>query len=147
MTPERVQRAVHEVLGVTPELQRGPVRRKPVAFARHVAMTISYRLPSRPSLHEVSRAFGRTDHTTVMFALRKIDKAAKLDAAVADVLERVRAIVCPGLAEPLPQVEVGEMSVWYERDNAPAPKLPRTVAEMRAAAFAAAYARAKGKAA
>lgn len=57
----------------------GPDRHLSVAFARHVAMFIA-RMHTRASYPELGRSFGRRDHSTVMSAVRKIERRIPEDA-------------------------------------------------------------------
>lgn len=61
-------------------------RHKSVAFARQVAMYLC-RQRLKSSFPELGRAFGNRDHTTVMSAVRKVEKLLKFDPQVKAHLE------------------------------------------------------------
>lgn len=67
--------AAARVTGVRPEQIRGPSRRADIVAARHVAMWLARRLEPRASLPAIGHAFGGRHHTTVMDAIRKIERA------------------------------------------------------------------------
>jgi chromosomal replication initiator protein len=57
-----------------------------VVRPRHVAMYLAKSLTSN-SLPEIGRRFGGRDHTTVMHAVRKIERTCADDPALRDELE------------------------------------------------------------
>ncbi|MCL2777675.1 MAG: chromosomal replication initiator protein DnaA [Polyangiaceae bacterium] len=63
-------------------------RHKSIAFARHVAMYLcKHRL--KCSFPELGRAFGNRDHTTVMNAVRKVDRLRSCDPGVRAHLDAI----------------------------------------------------------
>jgi chromosomal replication initiator protein len=64
-------------------------RRPVVARARKVAMRVVRELTGH-SLPEIGRAFGGRDHTTVLSALRSIDREIAADPALAAVVDSLR---------------------------------------------------------
>lgn len=70
---EAIQRIVAEKLGIHVDLIVGPRRDKSITYARHVAMYL-VRKKTNASYPEIGRAFGNRDHTTVMSAIRKIER-------------------------------------------------------------------------
>ena len=82
-TIDEIQAAVCERYGL-PILEMSSSRRdREVARPRQVAMYLSKQLTPR-SLPEIGRRFGGRDHTTVIHAVRQIEKLRKLDPALDD---------------------------------------------------------------
>jgi chromosomal replication initiator protein len=89
-TVAAVQRAVARHFGVTEEALRGKRRTSTVALARQVAMYLSKQVEGL-SYVEVGRRFGSRDHSTVLFAVRKIERLLESDPAVAEAVGAIRA--------------------------------------------------------
>jgi chromosomal replication initiator protein len=85
-----IQQAVAQRLGVTLEAMLSPTRAAPVARARQLAMYLTRELTDL-SLPAIAAVFNRRDHTTVMHAIRKVDRRALEDAALSRTLEELRA--------------------------------------------------------
>lgn len=64
-----VVRLVSDLTGIPADKIMGPIRRKDVAHARQSAMYILRELTPM-STSEVARIFGKSDHTTVMYAVQ-----------------------------------------------------------------------------
>ena len=66
-------------------------RRRPanLAFPRQVAMYLAKTLTLR-SLPEIGRRFGDRDHTTVLHAIRKIDKEVGENPRLKDEIEELK---------------------------------------------------------
>lgn len=82
---ERVVKVTSEVTGV-PVLELLSKRRTN-ATERHIAMYLSVRLLGC-SYPEVGRAFGR-DHTTVMYAVKKLDKRGRGRTKTSRILKEI----------------------------------------------------------
>jgi chromosomal replication initiator protein len=67
-------------------------RARAVARPRQVAMYLSKNL-TRKSLPEIGRRFGGRDHTTVLYALRKIEELKLVDSGLADDIELLRRML------------------------------------------------------
>lgn len=67
-----VIQAVATEAGLTPTDITGDRRSKRLVLPRHVAMALARELTSQ-SLPTIARAFGDRDHTTVMYALRRVE--------------------------------------------------------------------------
>jgi chromosomal replication initiator protein len=83
-----VQRAVADRLGVSVAALLSPSRVAPVAQARQIAMYLTREL-THLSLPAIAKAFNRRDHTTVMHAIRKVERRALEDAALSRTLEQL----------------------------------------------------------
>lgn len=82
----QVRVAVH--LGIAVTDITGNVRSKSVAYARHLAMYACRRL-TRASYPELGREFGNRDHTSVIFAVQKIDRLMRDDARAREDLRAI----------------------------------------------------------
>ena len=86
---DRIQRHVAEQLDVpVEEILARNRRAASVAKARQLAMYLSRRLTDA-SLPAIASAFNRSDHTTVMHAIRKVEERSLADPALARRLERL----------------------------------------------------------
>ena len=83
-----VQRAAAERLGISVDAILSPSRTAPVAKARQVAMYLTREL-TELSLPAIAAAFNRRDHTTVIHAIRKVERRAVEDAGLSRVLEEL----------------------------------------------------------
>jgi len=63
-----------------------------MVFARQVAMFMAKKLTSQ-SLPEIGRRFGGRDHTTVLHAVRKIERLVGTDPQLAATVERIASII------------------------------------------------------
>ncbi|MGE3770080.1 MAG: chromosomal replication initiator protein DnaA [Bdellovibrionales bacterium] len=90
VTIDDIQRRVAEHFNIKLTDMTSPRRARAVARPRQVAMYLAKTLTTR-SLPEIGRKFGGRDHTTVLHAVRTIDKLCREDQTLADdvtVLER-----------------------------------------------------------
>ncbi|HKH23324.1 MAG TPA: chromosomal replication initiator protein DnaA [Solirubrobacterales bacterium] len=88
-TAAAVQEAVAAELGITTETMLSPSRAAPIASARQLAMYLTRELTDL-SLPAIAAAFNRRDHTTVLHAIRKVERRALEDAGLSRALERIR---------------------------------------------------------
>ncbi len=84
-----VQQAVAARLGLSLDALLSPSRAAPVARARQIAMYLTRELTDL-SLPAIAQAFNRRDHTTVIHAIRKVERRALEDAALSRTLEQLR---------------------------------------------------------
>ena len=70
-------------------------RTQVVVRPRQIAMYLSKKLTPR-SLPEIGRRFGGRDHTTVLHAVRKIDKLADEDKTLAQEIELLKRLIMEG---------------------------------------------------
>ncbi len=75
---EKIQKEVANYFAVNINEILGNSRKKKVVIARQIAMYLS-RILTDKSLNEISRAFKKKDHTTVLNAIEKIDKGIEKD--------------------------------------------------------------------
>ncbi len=82
--PERhsidsITRRVGEYFQLEPERMQSRYRGRNIAWPRQVSMYLARQL-TRLSLGQIGKYFGRRDHTTVLYACRKVEKAITDDA-------------------------------------------------------------------
>ena len=90
VTIEEIQKAVIEHYAIRMADMTSARRSRSIARPRQVAMYLAKQLTPR-SLPEIGKRFGGRDHTTVMHAVRQIEKLAQEDSQIAtdlDVLKR-----------------------------------------------------------
>ncbi len=80
---EDIQKKVAEHYNVKISELRGSRRAQAIARPRQVAMYLSKQLTPF-SLPEIGRSFGGKDHTTVMYAVRKIEELMDINATLAE---------------------------------------------------------------
>ena len=89
ITIEEIQRRVALHYNIKSSELRSNRRSQAVVRPRHVAMYLSKQLTTR-SLPEIGRKFGKRDHTTVMYAIRRIEELRPKDPTLEEDLERLR---------------------------------------------------------
>jgi chromosomal replication initiator protein len=89
VTIDEIQKAVIDHYGLRLADMGSARRARAVARPRQVAMFLCKQLTPR-SLPEIGRKFGGRDHTTVMHAVRTIEKLAAEDGQLADDLDAIR---------------------------------------------------------
>src|SRR5512132_8669 len=83
-----IQAAVATTLGLSVDDILSPSRAAPAARARQLAMYLTRKLTDL-SLPATARAFNRRDHTTVLHAIRKVERGALQDAGLSRTLEEL----------------------------------------------------------
>lgn len=86
---EEVKRAAAEILNVSAAQLEGRSLRHPIVLYRQACMAASVALGE--SLSNVGRMFGGRDHTTVLNAMRKVEKDRNVRYWSARVFERADA--------------------------------------------------------
>ncbi|MEI8295976.1 MAG: helix-turn-helix domain-containing protein, partial [Alphaproteobacteria bacterium] len=86
LTIEDIQKRVAEFYRIKLSDMQSPRRSQTLVRPRQVAMYISKQYTTR-SLPEIGRKFGGRDHTTVLYAVRKIDELRGTDHEFAQDLE------------------------------------------------------------
>jgi chromosomal replication initiator protein len=87
-TMEDIIRAVTERFGVKLSELQSKKRSNAIAYPRQVAMTLARRL-TRMSLEDVGSYFGGRDHSTVLHAVRKIDRLVEEDVEVRAMIQQM----------------------------------------------------------
>ena len=67
-------------------------RSRPLARPRQIAMYLTKKLTTR-SLPEIGRKFANRDHTTVIHAVKTIDKLLKNDEKMRNNIEEIKSII------------------------------------------------------
>lgn len=88
LDPRQVQEAVAARLELSVDDLLSPSRTARVARARQLAMYLTRELTDL-SLPAIAQAFNRRDHTTVLHAIRKVERSALEDATVSRTLEEL----------------------------------------------------------
>jgi chromosomal replication initiator protein len=89
---EEIQKKVASYYNINPRDMRSSKRTRTIAFPRQVAMYASKELTTM-SLPEIGELFGGRDHTTVLHAIRKINKMRKESTDFDEEIERVLTIL------------------------------------------------------
>ncbi len=89
VTIEEIQKAVVEHFAIRFADMSSSRRSRAVARPRQVAMYLAKMLTPR-SLPEIGKKFGNRDHTTVMHAVRQIEKLCAEDRSLADDVEQLK---------------------------------------------------------
>ena len=67
-------------------------RSSDIAFPRQIAMYLAKQLTGQP-LVEIGKAFGGRDHTTVIYAINKIETAVKTDPNTRTIVDNIRKMI------------------------------------------------------
>ena len=86
---EEVQRAVAEHFDVRIADLRGRSRQRQVAHPRQIAMYLCKTLINTLSLNEIGEAFGGKDHSTVIYACRRVSREIEKDPTTRQTIMRL----------------------------------------------------------
>jgi chromosomal replication initiator protein len=89
ISPDAVIKAVADYYSVKPSDLRSERKHKVVALPRQVAMYL-IRSMTRCSLPDIGLRFGGRDHTTVMYAVKKIEKKVREDVSLRNIVDALR---------------------------------------------------------
>jgi chromosomal replication initiator protein len=89
ITVGRIKHASARFFGIKESELSSSRRSRSVAFPRQLAMYLSRRLTSA-SFSEIGMVFGKRDHTTVIYAYRKIEKLLRTDSECRSLVEGLR---------------------------------------------------------
>lgn len=89
LSPEDILKAVAEHYGLKLEEIRGAGRRKEVVIPRQVAMYL-IREMTHASLPEIGQFFDGRDHTTVLYAIQKIQESLDTDPGLQQVIKAIK---------------------------------------------------------
>ena len=84
-----ILRATCRVFSITMSELTGQQRHRTVSVPRHIAMWLATK-HTEMSLPQIARHFNKRDHTTVMYARRKIEWLRLSDPAVGAAIKRIR---------------------------------------------------------
>lgn len=88
VTVERIITEVAKTFSVTAEDVRSKKRTSQISTARQVSIYVAREITQLP-MTSLGEEFGGRDHTTVVYALQKIEKAMKKDAHFKDMVEDI----------------------------------------------------------
>ena len=86
LTIESIQRMVAEHFDLTPQLLIGKTRKQEIAGPRQIAMYLSKKL-TNSSLKVIGLHFGNRDHSTVIHAVRAVEKKRSQDPGFSHIVE------------------------------------------------------------
>ena len=89
VSPDQIQKAVAEHYGVKVSELRSDRKHKVVAMPRQVAMFLMREM-TRCSFPDIGKQFGGRDHTTAMYAVKKIEKKLADDVSLRNTLDTLR---------------------------------------------------------
>lgn len=89
---ETIQTKIASYFNINPREMRSGKRSRTIAFPRQIAMYATKELTTL-SLPEIGELFGGKDHTTVLYAVRKIDKMRKESEEFDDEINRIMALL------------------------------------------------------
>jgi chromosomal replication initiator protein len=92
VTIEEIQKRVAEHYGIRLADMQSARRARAVARPRQVAMYLAKQLTPR-SLPEIGRKFGGRDHTTVIYAIRKVEELRTADPSLSEDIETLRRLL------------------------------------------------------
>ncbi len=94
--PVTIKRIISEVgrtYGISPEDIEGPMRTTPISNARKVAIYVVREITQLP-LQEIGAKFNNRDHSTIVYALKDVEKNMKKDShykgIVEDIIKNIR---------------------------------------------------------
>jgi chromosomal replication initiator protein len=91
-TIDVIKKATLKVFPINKTDLEGPSKMQAYVYPRQIAMYLC-RTMTRKSFPQIGRAFGKRDHTTVLYAFRRIKKAVPGDVRIAEDVAKVEAIV------------------------------------------------------
>jgi chromosomal replication initiator protein len=89
VSPDTIIKAVADLFGVKVSELRSERKHKVVAMPRQLAMYL-IRSMTRCSLPDIGQRFGGRDHTTVMYAVKKIEKKLREDVSLKNTVDALR---------------------------------------------------------
>jgi chromosomal replication initiator protein len=87
-----VKKATLKVFPISRADLEGPSKMRPFVYPRQIAMYLS-RVLTGKSFPQIGAAFGKRDHTTVLYAFRRIEKLKATDKRLVEDLARVEAAI------------------------------------------------------
>ena len=88
LTENRIINTVADYYNLTTQQLTGRIRTNQIAMARHIAMYLIRTLLDVPFL-KIGVLFGGKDHSTVMNAVKKVEKSLKVDEAIATAVDQL----------------------------------------------------------
>jgi len=88
LTENRIINTVADYYNLTTQQLTGRIRTNQIAMARHIAMYLIRTLLDVPFL-KIGALFGGKDHSTVMKAVKKVEKSLKVDEGIATAVDQL----------------------------------------------------------
>jgi len=92
ITVEMIQKIVSEFFGLKLSDMKSNKRLKNIVQARQIAIWLS-RDMTKTSYPEIGQKFGGKDHSTVIYAAKKIDQAIREDSKTANIIDEIKHIL------------------------------------------------------
>ena len=89
ITVDFIQRKVADYYDLSETALKGKRRKKSISLSRHVAMFLSRELTDLP-LKEIGRFFGGKDHSTVIHAIKKVEKLLSEDVNFQQEIKKLK---------------------------------------------------------
>ena len=89
---DKIQNVTSNFFSINLDEMLSQRRSRPLARPRQIAMYLAKKLTTR-SLPEIGRKFANRDHTTVIHAVKTIDKILKNDEKMRKNVEEIRSII------------------------------------------------------
>ena len=87
-SPEDIQKQVAQFYNIRTQDMKSKVRKRNIAYPRQVAMYLCKEL-TKHSMPEIAERFEKKDHTTILYAYRKIQEERAQDANFDDEITRL----------------------------------------------------------
>lgn len=91
ITLEEILKTVADKYALSVAQLKTPSRARNFARPRQIAMYLAKTLTSK-SLPEIGRTFGDRDHTTVLYAVRRVEELMELDSSIASQVQSIRRL-------------------------------------------------------
>ena len=91
VTPEMILAAVSDVWNTDTEQLLGLDRKQPISFARQLCMALIYQM-THMTLIEVGQYFNNRHHSTVMYAIERVDQASSDVEVAKSINQSIRKI-------------------------------------------------------
>ena len=88
----KIQKVVADYFQISIDDLRGKKRSSNISFPRQIAMYLSKQLTGQP-LVEIGKSFGGRDHTTVIYAINKIESIIKTDPNTRTIVDNIRKMI------------------------------------------------------
>jgi chromosomal replication initiator protein len=89
---DKIQNVTSNFFSINLDEMLSQRRSRPLARPRQIAMYLAKKLTTR-SLPEIGRKFANRDHTTVIHAVKTIDKISKNDEKMRNNIEEIKSII------------------------------------------------------
>jgi chromosomal replication initiator protein len=86
IAPELILRAVSEIWNTDLQQLLGAERKQPISFARQLCMALMYQM-THMTLIDVGQYFNNRHHSTVLYAINKVDQASS-NAQIAKLINQ-----------------------------------------------------------